>query len=93
MRLAKTSNDKKQPADAAMLGVGLDNQDGQTRLTRGKNYVLLGGSEQTHEIMQETAVRVNESLDKRGKRLADLETNEFRDILADAVEKIGKTQN
>lgn len=92
MRLPKKNqSDPKQSKDAALLGIGLDSQDEETRLTKGENYLLVGGSQQTHEIMQETAVRVNEQLEKKGKRLADLEPNEFRDVMAEAVEKTGRS--
>lgn len=87
----KKQSDQKQSKDAALLGIGLDSQDEETRLTKGENYLLVGGSQQTHEIMQETAVRVNEQLEKRGKRLADLEPNEFRDVMAEAVERTGRS--
>lgn len=87
----KPRTESKKPKDAALLGIGLDNQDEETRLTRGENYLLVGGSSQTHEIMQETAVRVNEQLEKKGKRLADLEPEEFRDVMAEAVEKTGRS--
>lgn len=80
-----------QPSkSAAMLGVGLDNDDGQTRLTRGKNFMLVGGSKDTHGMMQEAAVKINERLDQRGKRLEDVSTNEFRDICHDVVNSIGQ---
>ena len=92
MRLPKIPQSKaKKTKDAALLGVGLNNQDEEeTRLTKGENYLLVGGSKQTHEIMQETAVRVNEQLEKKGKRLADLEPEEFRDVMSEAVEKTGR---
>lgn len=91
MRLPKKAQSRpKKSKDAALLGVGFDNQDEETRLTKGENYLLVGGSKQTHEIMQETAVRVNEQLEKKGKRLADLEPEEFRDVMAEAVEKTGR---
>ena len=92
MRLPKKTQSKpKKTKDAALLGVGLDNQnEEETRLTKGENYLLVGGSKQTHEIMQETAVRVNEQLEKKGKRLADLEPEEFRDVMSEAVEKTGR---
>ncbi len=92
MRLPPKPQPKpKKPNDAALLGVGFDNQDEEeTRLTKGDNYLLVGGSKQTHEMMQETAVRVNEQLEKKGKRLADLEPNEFRDVMAEAVERTGR---
>ena len=91
MRLPpKPKSKPEKNKDAALLGVGFDNQDEETRLTKGDNYLLVGGSKQTHEIMQETAVRVNEQLEKKGKRLADLEPDEFRDVMAEAVERTGR---
>ncbi|MBL7140159.1 MAG: hypothetical protein ISS74_04550 [Planctomycetes bacterium] len=63
-----------------LLGVGHDNEDGHLRITRGDNFRLFGGSEQTHEVMQETAVKFNERLRDRGKRLEEITKAEFRDI-------------
>ncbi len=72
-----------------MLGVGLDNDDGHVRLTKGKNYALVGGSQDTHTLMQETAVKVNEQLDNRGKRLEDVSVRELSDICHEVRESIG----
>jgi hypothetical protein len=73
---------------AALLGLALDNDDGHTRLTRGKNFLLCGGSQDTHAVMQETAVKVNEHLDKRGKRLEDVCVGELREICREVTESI-----
>ena len=73
---------------AALLGMAFDNTDGHTRLTRGNNFLLVGGSHETHCVMQETAVKVNEQLDRRGKRLEDVPITELRDICRDVVESI-----
>ena len=73
---------------AGMVGIGLDNTDGEQRLTRGKNFTLVGGSEETHSVMQETAVKVNEALDRKGKTLEETSPEEFRDVLFDVVDKI-----
>ena len=54
---------------ALLLGMGLDGRDEHRRITRGDNFCLVGGSEETHEKMTETAVKFNEKLSKRGKRL------------------------
>ena len=70
----------KPRKQAALLGLGLDNADGHTRLTRGQNFLLYGGSEDTHAVMRETVTKVNEQLDKRGKRLEDVTPRELRDI-------------
>jgi len=65
---------------AWLLGLGRDHADGHVRITRGENYRLFGGSEETHQVMQETAVKFNEKLRDRGKRLEDISKREFRDI-------------
>jgi hypothetical protein len=73
-------NPTKTKPQAALLGLGLDATDGQKRLTRGKDFVLFGGSQDTHAAMQETAIKVTERLDQKGKRLADVSLDELRDI-------------
>ena len=70
----------KKPKNAALVGLAFDADDGHTRLTRGKNFVLCGGSPETHELMQETAQKINEHLDRRGRRLEDVSIRELRDI-------------
>lgn len=77
----------KKSKKALLLGVGLDGKDGHVRLTRGENFQLVGGSKETHEVMQETAVKINEELDRRGKRLGDISKNEFIDIAGKAMGK------
>lgn len=65
-----------------LLGVGLDAQDDQVRVTRGKNFHLVGGTKDTHETMQEQCIKLNEKLDARGKELDQLERQEFLDLAA-----------
>ncbi len=86
MRAAR--NEKKA---AGLLGLGLDNHDGHTRITRGKNFLLLGGSEETHALMQETAVKVNEHLDKRRQRLEDVPVAELRNICRDVNDSVANS--
>ena len=68
---------------AQILGVGLDNSDGKFRITRAENFHLVGGSRETHEVMQEKCVKFNEKLDTRSKQLEQLERQEFLDIAAE----------
>lgn len=63
-----------------LLGLGLDCEDGHVRITKGKNFRLFGGSKQTHEIMQEKAIKFNEQLEKRRKSLDEINEKEFREI-------------
>ena len=71
---------------AALLGLAFDNDDGETRLTRGKNFLLVGGSQESHAVLQETAIKINERLDKKGKRLEDVSVAEIRDICREVTE-------
>lgn len=69
---------------AGLLGLAFDADDGHKRITRGKNFLLAGGSEQTHGLMRDTIVKVTEELDNRGLNLADVSVDELRDMLNDA---------
>ena len=73
----KDANAKKK---ALLLGVGLDNDDGEKRVTVGRNFLLAGGSEPTHQLMQEKAIKFNEELDRRKKRIEEVSPDEFREI-------------
>jgi len=65
---------------AELLGIGLDNQDGHVRVTRGENFRLFGGSHETHQRMQEQCSRFNEKLADRGKELGELGRQELADL-------------
>jgi hypothetical protein len=75
--MSNTGGKKKRKA--IMLGVGLDS-DGNKRLTTGPNFVLAGGTEDTHEQMTEKAIKINEKLKERGKQLESASHEEFDDI-------------
>jgi hypothetical protein len=81
----KRAKPKKQ---AAMLGLGFDADDGQTRITKGDNFLLYGGSKDTHAVMQETAVKINERLDERGMKLENAPRRELREITAEVIQQV-----
>ena len=70
---------------ALLLGLAFDATDDQKRISRGKNFLLVGGSSETHGVLQETAIKVNEQLDRRGRRLEDVSPGELRDIFEKIV--------
>jgi len=76
----KKSKLRKRKGKAMLLGVGLDGKDGHTRITRGENFYLLGGSHETHGVMQEKAIRLNEHLKRRKKTLDDICPKEFAEL-------------
>ncbi len=73
----------RRDVKALLLGLGLDNKDGHVRITRGKNFRLLGGSAQTHELMQEKCIKFNEKLGARGKSLEELGKTEFFELASE----------
>jgi len=80
--MAHAPKKKHKLPKALMLGIGLDN-DGHKRVTTGKNFLLAGGSKETHEEMTEKAIKINEKLAKQGKQLHDVSLAEFDDIAHD----------
>ncbi len=85
---SKPSRRKRQPAPkpaqnakAGLLGVGLDNEDGHKRVTTGEKFVLVGGSQETHETMTETVVKTFEELKRRSKHLETVDPRELAEIL------------
>ncbi len=72
-----------------VLGVGMDCQDEHKRITRTEEMVLVGGSAETHDRMQETAIRFSEALEKRGKPLHEVPAREAMEMLREAIDKIG----
>ena len=75
---------KKRPApkkSAALLGLGLDNEDGHKRITTGEKFAIVGGSAETHDRMTETVVKTFEELKQRGKPLERVDPRELAEII------------
>jgi hypothetical protein len=75
-----------KPEVIGLVGVGLDNKDGHKRITQSDEVLLVGGSAETHERMQDVVIRLEESLKERGKRLRDTEAEEVVDLLHKAMD-------
>ncbi len=71
---------------AGLLGLAFDANDGHKRITRGKNFLLAGGSEQSHVFMREMILKVTERLDELGQDLADVSVEELRDLIDEVQE-------
>ncbi len=63
-----------------LLGLGLDG-DGEKRITQAENFSIVGGSEETHDFMTETAIKTFEDLKRKGKSLDDTSAQELSDII------------
>lgn len=69
----------KKKAKNVMLGVGLDS-DGHKRITTGSNFGIVGGTEETHEVLKEKVIKINEKLANKGRTLDSVSREEFDDI-------------
>jgi len=74
---------KDQPIEG-FLGVGLDNDDGHSRVTKGDDFCLVGGSQETHERMQDLVMRMHEKLRSQGKKIRDLSRDEFEKLAGES---------
>ena len=77
--MAAKPTDRNQSSRNMLLGIGLDS-DGHKRITTGENFKLIGGSEETHEVMTEKVIKINEKLSLRGKNLDTVSRADFEDI-------------
>jgi len=77
--MANSASKKKARGKALMLGVGLDS-DGHKRVTTGPKFALVGGTKETHELMTEKALKINEKLKSKGKALEEVSHDEFDEI-------------
>ena len=68
----------------SILCIGIENSDGQKRVTETDDFLLVGGSALTHRRMQATAQLFEETLEQRGKTLAETDFEEVMDLLSRA---------
>jgi len=66
-----------------LLGLGFDGRRNEVRITRGENFHVCGGSKETHGIMVEASLRFNDELDRRGKKLGEINARELEEIARD----------
>jgi len=82
---AKGGKKDKKTGITGIVGLGLDQNDESKRVTKSDHFLLLGGSQETHERMQDIAIRFEERLKDRGKRLQDTSVPEAIDLLRDSI--------
>jgi hypothetical protein len=78
---SKPARKKRQPKINGIVGLGLDGDDGHKRITSGEKFLLVGGSQDTHERMTETVVKTFEELKRRDKQLETVDPRELGEII------------
>ena len=65
-----------------LMGLGLDRDpEGHARITKGDDFLLLGGSGETHEAMQDQVERFQHSLKKLGTSFQHATEVEMREAM------------
>ena len=84
---AMSQTERRLPAQRTkgVLGLGFDAEDGHKRVTKGEEFLLLGGSHATHERMQNVVLRMQERLKRRGKSFSELSKAEFEDLARETL--------
>jgi len=85
-RRPSEAKNSEKPEVVGFLGVGLDNKDEHQRLTRSEHFLLVGGSAETHEHMQDTAIKFGEALEKTGKPLNEVPVEQIIELFHRARE-------
>lgn len=63
-----------------LVGLGLDDADAPRRIINGEQCLILGGSEQTHDDLLETVLRLESELERRGQSLGEVSPADLADI-------------
>ena len=71
-----------------VLGMGLDDDGGHRRMTKGPEYQLVGGSAETHERMQDLMRVMTEKLKRDGKKIGDINRTEFEHLARESLQDL-----
>jgi hypothetical protein len=82
---ARPARPSRKREAGALLGLGLDGDDGHRRITKGGDFLLYGGSQETHERMTDIVMRMRERLKRTGRSFGQLSAREFEDLGRDCL--------
>jgi hypothetical protein len=77
----KKMSEEKQKKIIRLLGVGFDAEDGHVRITKGENYDVLMGSNESHEYIRQLIQKIEVELENRNISLNDLSPEEFTELV------------
>ena len=85
----KRSRTRIRKGKGLLVGLRVEKPDGHTRVSRGEDFVALGGSKEGHEHLRETVAEISDEVKRRGRALSDVRHEELKEIVARAIEKVG----
>jgi hypothetical protein len=80
---------KVRRKEGLLVGVRVDEGDGQTRVSRGDDFVAVGGTKEAHEHLREAVAEISDEVKRRGRALAEVRREELREIVSVVLEKVG----
>jgi hypothetical protein len=76
----RNENREREETSTFLLGIGLDRDKGEFRVTRGQDFQILGGSERTHRRMQEKIMHLEEELARDGRSISGLKPDDYNEV-------------
>lgn len=80
--VSKRGKKQKRPS---LIGRGFDHKPDEKRVTIADEFIVVGGSKENHERLQEEGIKMGEEARKRGKTLDQLSPAEMRDVMVKVV--------
>jgi hypothetical protein len=68
---------RKKKKIVRLLGVGFDAEDGHVRITKGEQFDVLMGSDESHQYITGLITKIEDELKSRNMSLDDLTPEEF----------------
>ncbi len=75
--------------DGLLVGVRVDGGDGHSRLSRGADFVAMGGTKEGHEHLRDAVAGISDEVKRRGRDLGEVRREELREIVAVVLDKVG----
>lgn len=64
-----------------LLGVGFDADDGHVRITKGRQFDVLMGSNDSHEYLTKLIQKIEAELERRGLNLDEISPEELGELV------------
>ncbi|PWU04136.1 MAG: hypothetical protein C5B43_05035 [Verrucomicrobia bacterium] len=68
-----------------LIGISIDHGDGHKRITQAEQFLILGGSQESHQFLTETFLKVFNNLKQTGRQLETLEPDELFEIINEVL--------
>ena len=73
-----------------LVGVRFDRKpDGHSRVSRGRDFVAVGGTREGHEHLRDTVAGISSEVKRRGRSMGEVRGEELREILQKIAERVG----